>query len=337
MSLSPHLENASVSNEGTSTPKNKNASSLGKNEFLGSSSSNNSSFRVHHYPNSVQTPALDSIRRPNLTPTFSYSNGVYMSESHAHRTSSFNDNYLAYDKGSYAKKTRNTNNKSNMKVKTKTNSSFIAHTKNSSGLIYTTKVDKELSSIDKVNDPNINGLVCAGKTHLGFYQFSPTNKSIKCVHDFIRPNNNTSTKLGTSLLPKLSKRTRQNKFSTIADVKTGFNNYKNCIAVCNNSTAISIYDLNKSSSLDNPLVTSLCEHTRSINSFDFNMVESNLIISGGQDSCVKIWDLRSSNFKSSNRSDISINTASDSIRDVKWMPGYNFASRMNRVHNIRQF
>lgn len=327
MSLSPHLENASVSNEGTSTPKNKNASSLGKNEFLGSSSSNNSSFRVHHYPNSVQTPALDSIRRPNLTPTFSYSNGVYMSESHAHRTSSFNDNYLAYDKGSYAKKTRNTNNKSNMKVKTKTNSSFIAHTKNSSGLIYTTKVDKELSSIDKVNDPNINGLVCAGKTHLGFYQFSPTNKSIKCVHDFIRPNNNTSTKLGTSLLPKLSKRTRQNKFSTIADVKTGFNNYKNCIAVCNNSTAISIYDLNKSSSLDNPLVTSLCEHTRSINSFDFNMVESNLIISGGQDSCVKIWDLRSSNFKSSNRSDISINTASDSIRDVKWMPGYNFASR----------
>lgn len=316
------MENASVPKGSTPIPKNRNFSSLGKAEFLGSSSSNNSSFRVNHYSNSGQPSVLDSIRRPNLTSTFSYSNGVYMPESH--RTSSFNDNYLPYDKNSYVKTAGSMGNKSNIKVKTKKNASNTT-TRKSSGLIYTTKVDKELSSIDKVNDPNINGLVCAGKTHLGLYKFSPSDRSIKCVHDFITPNNNTSTRGTTSLLPKLSKRTRQNKFSTIADVKTGFNNYKNCIAVCNNSTAISIYDLNKSSSIDNPLITSLCEHTRSINSFDFNMVESNLIISGGQDSCVKIWDLRSNKSKSSNRSDININTASDSIKDVKWMPGYNFA------------
>ncbi|AJT71323.1 AAR_G0048070.mRNA.1.CDS.1 [Saccharomyces cerevisiae] len=324
MSLSPHVENASIPKGSTPIPKNRNVSSIGKGEFLGSSSSNNSSFRMNHYSNSGQPSVLDSIRRPNLTPTFSYSNGVYMPESH--RTSSFNDSYLPYDKNPYAKTTGSMSNKSNMKIKTKKNA-INTNTRKSSGLIYTTKVDKELSSIDKVNDPNINGLVCAGKTHLGLYKFSPSDRSIKCVHDFITPNSNTSTRGTTSLLPKLSKRTRQNKFSTIADVKTGFNNYKNCIAVCNNSTAISIYDLNKSSSIDNPLITSLCEHTRSINSFDFNMVESNLIISGGQDSCVKIWDLRSNKSKSSNRSDISINTASDSIRDVKWMPGYNFASK----------
>ncbi|CAI4050749.1 Rtc1p SKDI_15G0230 [Saccharomyces kudriavzevii IFO 1802] len=325
MSLSPHMENSSISKGSTPIPKNRNVCSLGKSELLGSSSSNNSSFRVNHYSNSGQTSGLESMRRPNLTPTFSYNNGIYMPESH--RTSSFNDNYLPYDKSPFVKKTRNISNKLNMKSKTKKNADSLTNTRKSSGLIYTTKMNKELSSIDKVNDPNINGLVCAGKTHLGFYKFSPSDRSIKCVHDFITPNNNTSTKVATSLLPKLSKRTRQNKFSTIADVKTGFNNYKNCIAVCNNSTAISIYDLNKSSSIENPLITSLCEHTRSINSFDFNMVESNLIISGGQDSCVKIWDLRSNTSKSSNRADININTASDSIRDVKWMPGYNFASK----------
>ncbi|CAI4775158.1 CDA_G0047840.mRNA.1.CDS.1 [Saccharomyces cerevisiae] len=202
MSLSPHVENASIPKGSTPIPKNRNVSSIGKGEFLGSSSSNNSSFRMNHYSNSGQPSVLDSIRRPNLTPTFSYSNGVYMPESH--RTSSFNDSYLPYDKNPYAKTTGSMSNKSDMKIKTKKNA-INTNTRKSSGLIYTTKVDKELSSIDRVNDPNINGLVCAGKTHLGLYKFSPSDRSIKCVHDFITPNSNTSTRGTTSLLPKLSK------------------------------------------------------------------------------------------------------------------------------------
>lgn len=117
MSLSPHMENSSISKGSTPIPKNRNVCSLGKSELLGSSSSNNSSFRVNHYSNSGQTSGLESMRRPNLTPTFSYNNGIYMPESH--RTSSFNDNYLPYDKSPFVKKTRNISNKLNMKSKTK--------------------------------------------------------------------------------------------------------------------------------------------------------------------------------------------------------------------------
>ena len=177
MSLSTHMENASIPKGSTPIPKNRNVCSLSKSEFLGSSSSINSSFRVNHYSNSGQTSVLDSIRRPNLTPTFSYSNGIYMPESH--RTGSFNDNNVPYDKSPYIKKAGSISNKSNMKVKTKKNVNNT-NTRKSSGFIYSTKVDKELSSIAKVNDPSLNGLICAGKTHLGFYQFSPSDRSIKC-------------------------------------------------------------------------------------------------------------------------------------------------------------
>lgn len=191
----------------------------------------------------------------------------------------------------------------------------------SSGLTYTTKARKELASVDRINDTTSNALICAGKTHLGYYQFNPETKSIACVHDFMGANNGQSN----SFSPNFKKKNRQSKLSTIADVKAGFHNHRNYVAVCSSSTAISVYDINRTSSSDNPFVTTLSEHTRSINSFDFNTVQTNLIISGGQDSCIKIWDLRSSSAKNSKNCDLNINTASDSIRDVKWMPFQNFS------------
>lgn len=194
--------------------------------------------------------------------------------------------------------------------------SIISTNLNESGEpYYSLRTNKELASIDKINDLQSNTLVCAGKTHLGLYKFSSRKKSISLIHDFLS-NNPTSQ-------PLLGRRMKQGKLSTIADVKTGFHNFKNYIAVSSNSTAISLYDVNKASNMENSLVASFQQHTRSINSFDFNMVHTNLIISGGQDSCIKIWDLRSHN---SNKCEVNINSASDSIRDVKWMPYYNFAS-----------
>lgn len=188
------------------------------------------------------------------------------------------------------------------------------------------RTNNEISSIDKVNDPSMQGLICAGKTHLGYYKFSTVDNSMTCVHDFITSNNRNTPKGNSWILPNLSKRTKGAKISNIADVKCGFHNYSNVIAICNNSTDISLYDLNRTTPAEDPMIQILSGHTRAINSFDFNMSQTNLIISGGQDGCVKVWDIRSDSMKRQGRSDLNIKTANDSIRDVKWMPSHNFAS-----------
>lgn len=189
------------------------------------------------------------------------------------------------------------------------------------------KTNYEISSIDKINDPSAQGLLCAGKQHLGYYKFSTVDNSIVCVHDFIQATNNVTQKNTNQwILPNLSKRTKGAKISNTADIKCGFQGYSHMFAVCNNSTDISLYDLNKSRDVDNPLTQVLSGHTRAVNSFDFNMAQTQLLISGGQDGCVKIWDLRTNSMKKQGRSDINVRTAYDSIRDVKWMPSYNFAS-----------
>lgn len=192
----------------------------------------------------------------------------------------------------------------------------------SSGLIYSTQASKELASIDRINDSTRNILVCAGKTHLGLYEFNAESKSVICVHDFMAVNAGANN----SFSPNFKKRNRQYKISTIADVKAGFHNHNNYVAVCSSSTSVSVFDINRTGGSESPIVATLSEHTRSINSFDFNTVQTNLIISGGQDSCIKVWDLRSSNVRNPTVGDLNINTASDSIRDVKWMPYQNFAS-----------
>lgn len=191
---------------------------------------------------------------------------------------------------------------------------------NSSGLLYKVKAKKELASIDAVHDPRAFAIVCAGKSHLGYYKFSAEDRSLICTHDII----NYSSSQCSSLQ---SKRSRLIKFSTIADVKTGFQQYTNYVAICSNSTTISLYDISKRQSYDSAVVKSLAEHTRSINGFDFNMIQPHLILSGGQDGCLKIWDLRSNSAqKRSGGCDINISTTFGSIRDTKWMPGYNFTS-----------
>ncbi|SCU99110.1 LANO_0F00826g1_1 [Lachancea nothofagi CBS 11611] len=187
----------------------------------------------------------------------------------------------------------------------------------STGLKYSLQVSKELSSIDKINDPQRKAVMIAGKNHLGLYDFQNDSKELRCVHDFLSNSKKTSTTIrGTK------------KISTISDVKAGFHNHKNYVAICGTSNSVSIYDINRASSAEGSLATVLSKHTRSINSVDFNMSQSSLIISGGQDGCVKVWDLRSSQ-GGKNKSDISINSGSDSVRDVKWMPSFDFAGYDN--------
>lgn len=193
-------------------------------------------------------------------------------------------------------------------------------TNNSSGLLYNVKAKKELSSIDAVHDTQAHAVICAGKSHLGYYRFSLEDNSIVCTYDVVNSYNSQYNGIQ-------SKRGRPIKFSTIADVKTGFQQYSNYVAICSNSTNISLYDISRRQNYDSAVISSLSEHTRSINGFDFNMIQTHLMLSGGQDGCIKIWDLRSnSTQKRSSGCDININTTFGSIRDTKWMPGYNFAS-----------
>ncbi|KAG0670209.1 SEA (Seh1-associated) complex subunit [Maudiozyma exigua] len=194
----------------------------------------------------------------------------------------------------------------------------------SSGLVFSSVIDRELASIDKINDPLANSLVCAGKSHVGIYRFNKEDRSVRLVHDVTKTESPHSRLQSSSMFAP--RRNRQSKFSTISDVKSGFQNLNNYVAVCANSTSISVFDINNNA---NPPITSLNEHKRSVNSFDFNMVQTNLLISGGQDGCAKIWDLRANsmaNLRNNGRCEININTAYDSIRDIKWMPSYSFGS-----------
>lgn len=193
-------------------------------------------------------------------------------------------------------------------------------TNNSSGLLYNVRAKKEIASIDAIHDNQTHAVVCAGKSHLGYYRFSPEDNSIVCTYDVVKSYNSQYNSIQ-------SKRGRPIKFSTIADVKTGFQQYSNYVAICSNSTNISLYDISRRQNYDSAVISSLSEHTRSINGFDFNMIQTHLMLSGGQDGCIKIWDLRSNSAqKRSSGCDININTTFGSIRDTKWMPGYNFAS-----------
>ena len=279
---------------------------------------NRSSFQIHHYSNGLQPNSVESSPRPNILSKYSFG--------------SLNSNNSSYDRNRDPLSWEHHIIRDRSQVIKKKKAPAVPK---SSGLIYTTNINRELSSIDKINDPLSNALICAGKTHLGYYKFSEHDHNISLVHDF-SPTGTGSLLQAGSHTPNLNSRHRRLKLSTIADVKTGFHNYNNYIAVCSNSTILSLYDANRAGSIDNPLITSLSEHTRSINSFDFNMVQCNLLISGGQDGCIKIWDLRSSSSVGSSRCDININTASDSIRDVKWMPGYNFSSNNPNILDSRQ-
>lgn len=284
-----------------SLSRSQASSSFGRSDFK-PISAGRSSFRIHHYSNGNQVPSMGSSPKARTSPWSSFGNNGFLNEGSWRES-----HYGEVDTSTEAPAPRRQQRPSVPK---------------SSGLIYHTKAKKKLASIDKINDPSVHGLVCAGKAHLGYYRFSEENHSITCTHDFMTTE--SSGQQG-SFSPIIKKRGRQTKLSTIADVKTGYYSHKNYAAICHNSTVVSVYDLNKTSSLENPLVTTLSEHVRSVNCFEFNSVQTNLLISGGQDACVKVWDLRSSGMNKGSRSDVKISTASDSIRDVKWMPIQNYA------------
>lgn len=283
------------------TAKGESATSFGRNEFKPSSFSR-SSFRIHHYPVSTQVSPVGSSPRPRGASRYSLSNSSSFNEGSL-RESLHSDCQAAERPASEGKRSHPVAPKS-------------------SGLTYSSRARKELSSIDKINDPSSNALICAGTTHLGYYRFNPEDRSVVCLHDYVAVNNGHSNVFS----PNFKKRARQSKLSTTADVKTGFHNHKNYVAVCRSSTVISIYDVNRTTDADDALVATLSDHTRSVNSFDFHTSQTSLLISGGQDGSIKIWDLRSSSSKNSRRCDVNINTASDSVRDVKWMPFQNYVT-----------
>lgn len=284
-----------------SAPKGQPSTSFSRSEFKPNSFSR-SSFRIHHYPVNTQISPIGGSPRARATSRYSLSNSGSFHDGSL-RESPYSD-YHPPEK---------------IIAERKRNHPVVPK---SSGLIYTSKARKEISSIDKINDPTCNALICAGTTHLGYYKFNPEDHSVSCLHDYVAVNNGNSNVFS----PNFKKRARQSKLSTIADVKTGFHNHKNYVAICSTSTAISIYDINKTTDSDAPLVTTLSDHTRSVNSFDFNTSQTSLLISGGQDGSIKIWDLRSSNSRNSQHCDVNINTASDSVRDVKWMPFQNYVT-----------
>lgn len=268
----------------------------------------------------VGTPGLGSFyfsvqNRPKLMMRSSHIGSYFSHEGLIHLSGDGNiQNDNAFD-SSRTKKWR-----SNSLEPIESNCYKSSSTSSSSGLLYKVKVKKELASIDAIHDPQACAIVCAGKSHLGYYKFSTQDRSLICTHDIISSYNSQCNSLQ-------SKRSRPIKFSTIADVKTGFQQYTNHVAICSNSTIISVYDISKRQSYESAIVKSFAEHTRSINGFDFNMIRPHLILSGGQDGCLKIWDLRSNSAqKRSSGCDINITSTFGSIRDTKWMPGYNFAS-----------
>ncbi|KAL3231638.1 Restriction of telomere capping protein 1 [Nakaseomyces bracarensis] len=357
MTLSPNKIVPAGSGSGSERGLNRTSSSIGKAPLKGALSQTHIGSGGHLY-------MLDPSTRPKLTAKYSYGSGqgqgagqgqgqagigasiglgtgqgygMYESGSFSRTPlnsygSSYEDKLLGANRrrmgglhGSQYPKPLHPHHHSNSYIHNRTKNQ-VKHESKKSTTKFHFKTNYEISSIDKVNDHSSQGIVCAGKQHLGYYKFSTVDNSIVCVHDFIQSTNTATPKNNQWILPNLSKRTKGAKISNTADIKCGFQNYSHMFAVCNNSTDISLYDMNKSGNIDNPLTQVLSGHTRAINSFDFNMAQTQLLISGGQDGCVKVWDLRTNSMKQQGRSDINIRTTYDAIRDVKWMPSYNFGS-----------
>ncbi|CCK67812.1 Rtc1p KNAG_0A01230 [Huiozyma naganishii CBS 8797] len=279
-------------------------------------------FRINHYNSSSPIHTTDIPGRPRLSGKHSYASSYVMHSNIPMGKQNVDDQeQISSSAPFHGRAPAQSTYRNSMS------------TNKSSGLMYHDKSKKEISSIDIVHDPQATALICAGKAHLGYYKFSPQDRSLKCQYDLLHSSFQNSRISATSFLPK---RSRQIKLSTIADVKTGFHNYKNYVAVCTNSTTVSLFDINRANQTDSALVSSLAEHTRSVNSFDFNMMQTNLLISGGQDGCVKIWDIRTNNpTKIVNTCDVRINTTFGSIRDIKWMPGYNFSGNDRNYTDLR--
>ncbi|KAL8907518.1 MAG: hypothetical protein Q9171_005833, partial [Xanthocarpia ochracea] len=110
------------------------------------------------------------------------------------------------------------------------------------------------------------------------------------------------------------------------DVKWSHNNYDTTIATAATSGQIVIYDINRAG----VELARLHEHSRQVHRIAFNPFQGALLLSGSQDSTVRLWDLRALAREGSVvtcRSTHKYPGNSEGIRDLRWSPtdGMEFA------------
>ena len=107
----------------------------------------------------------------------------------------------------------------------------------------------------------------------------------------------------------------------IHDVKWSHTDFSSCLATAASNGRINIYDVNRAGT-ETAQVASLHEHGRQVHKLAFNPFNrGNLLLSGSQDSTVKLWDLRQYNREAlSCRIWQTFHGQSESVRDLSWSP-----------------
>ncbi|KAI4262800.1 MAG: hypothetical protein L6R42_002031 [Xanthoria sp. 1 TBL-2021] len=113
---------------------------------------------------------------------------------------------------------------------------------------------------------------------------------------------------------------------TATDVKWSHGSFDTRIATAATSGQIVIYDINRAG----VELARLHEHSRQVHTIAFNPFEGGLLLSGSQDSTVRLWDLRVSTREGSVTTCQSTHKYpgnSEGIRDLRWSPaeGFEFA------------
>ncbi|GME66654.1 unnamed protein product [[Candida] boidinii] len=157
------------------------------------------------------------------------------------------------------------------------------------------ETNTELVTASKSNEtPNL--FVLGGSKTLQLIKISTTEISVE---------SELLTKAGTG---------RGSKPVSVTDAVFGYQQYGRNIAVSTLLGPILIYNTEYGSKAK----TTLSDHSRAVNSLDFNMNPSNssYIISASQDGTVKLWDLRANSTKSV----ITMNPNSDAVRCAQFSP-----------------